>query len=73
MEDMMFKDLGLSDKMLLALEKKGYGYPTTIQQQAIPEFLQWRELQGQEQLLWERKRHLQQPLPLLLHIRHRLR
>ena len=44
MEQIMFKDLGLSDQMLKALEKKGYGYPTTIQQQAIPEFLQWRDV-----------------------------
>ena len=44
MEEIMFKDLGLSDKMLMALEKKGYGYPTTIQQQAIPEFLQWKDV-----------------------------
>ncbi len=39
-----FKDLGLSDEILKALEKKGYGYPTTIQQQAIPAFLQWRDV-----------------------------
>ena len=39
-----FKDLGLSDALLRALEKKGYGYPTTIQQQAIPHFLQWRDV-----------------------------
>ncbi len=39
-----FKDLGLSEAMLKALEKKGYGYPTTIQQQAIPEFLQWKDV-----------------------------
>jgi len=26
------------------LEKKGYGYPTTIQQQAIPEFMQWKDV-----------------------------
>ena len=44
MEDIMFKDLGLSEKMLMALEKKGYGYPTTIQQLAIPEFMQWRDV-----------------------------
>ena len=44
MEEIMFKDLGLSEKMLMALEKKGYGYPTTIQQQAIPEFLQWKDV-----------------------------
>ena len=40
----MFKDMGLSEKMLKALEKKGYGYPTTIQQLAIPEFLQWKDV-----------------------------
>ncbi len=39
-----FRDLGLSDAMLKALEKKGYGYPTTIQAQAIPEFLQWKDV-----------------------------
>ncbi len=39
-----FKDLGLSDALLKALEKKGYGYPTTIQQQAIPHFLKWRDV-----------------------------
>ncbi len=39
-----FKDLGLSEAMLRALEKKGYGYPTTIQQQAIPEFMQWKDV-----------------------------
>jgi len=45
MEDnMMFKDLGLSEQMLKALEKKGYGYPTTIQQLAIPEFMQWKDV-----------------------------
>ena len=44
MEDIMFKDLGLSEAMLKALEKKGYGYPTTIQQEAIPHFMQWRDV-----------------------------
>ena len=39
-----FQNLGLSEAMLKALEKKGYGYPTTIQQQAIPEFMQWRDV-----------------------------
>jgi len=39
-----FHDLGLSDAMLKALEKKGYGYPTTIQQEAIPHFMQWRDV-----------------------------
>ncbi len=43
-ENMTFADLGLSEAMLKALEKKGYGYPTTIQQEAIPHFLQWRDV-----------------------------
>ena len=42
--NLSFKDMGLSEQMLKALEKKGYGYPTTIQQQAIPEFLQWKDV-----------------------------
>ncbi len=39
-----FAGLGLSQAMLDALEKKGYGYPTTIQQLAIPAFLQWKDV-----------------------------
>ena len=43
-ETKTFQDLGLSEQMLKALEKKGYGYPTTIQQLAIPEFMQWKDV-----------------------------
>ncbi len=39
-----FADLGLSDAMLKALEAKGYGYPTTIQAEAIPHFMQWKDV-----------------------------
>ena len=39
-----FQELGLSDAMLMALEKKGYGYPTTIQAEAIPHFMQWKDV-----------------------------
>ena len=39
-----FENLGLSDAMLKALEKKGYGYPTTIQQEAIPPFMEWKDV-----------------------------
>ena len=39
-----FQDMGLSEAMLKALEKKGYGYPTTIQLQAIPPFMQWKDV-----------------------------
>ncbi|MBQ8580284.1 MAG: DEAD/DEAH box helicase [Oscillospiraceae bacterium] len=39
-----FHDLGLSDAMLKALEQKGYGWPTTIQAEAIPHFMQWRDV-----------------------------
>ena len=43
-ENISFADLGLSQAMLKALEKKGYGYPTTIQAEAIPHFLQWKDV-----------------------------
>ena len=39
-----FRDLGLSEAMLKALEQKGYGYPTTIQAEAIPHFLEWKDV-----------------------------
>ena len=39
-----FRDLGLSDAMLKALEQKGYGWPTTIQAEAIPHFMQWKDV-----------------------------
>ena len=42
--NLTFADLGLSDAMLKALEKKGYGWPTTIQAEAIPHFMQWKDV-----------------------------
>ena len=42
--EVTFEHLGLSDAMLKALEKKGYGYPTTIQAEAIPHFMQWKDV-----------------------------
>ena len=39
-----FNDLGLSEAMLKALEQKGYGWPTTIQAEAIPHFMQWKDV-----------------------------
>ena len=44
MDNMTFADLGLSDAMLKALDKKGYGWPTTIQAEAIPHFMQWKDV-----------------------------
>ena len=44
MENLTFKDLGLSDAMLKALEQKGYGWPTTIQAEAIPHFMNWKDV-----------------------------
>ena len=41
---MAFSDLGLSPAMLKALEQKGYGYPTTVQQEAIPPLLAWKDV-----------------------------
>ena len=42
--EVTFEHLGLSDAMLKALEKKGYGYPTTIQAEAIPHFMEWKDV-----------------------------
>ena len=42
--EVTFESLGLSPAMLKALEAKGYGYPTTIQAEAIPYFLQWKDV-----------------------------
>lgn len=42
--EVTFESLGLSDAMLKALEQKGYGYPTTIQAEAIPHFMQWKDV-----------------------------
>ena len=42
--EITFESLGLSQAMLKALEKKGYGYPTTIQAEAIPHFMQWKDV-----------------------------
>lgn len=42
--EVTFESLGLSDAMLKALEQKGYGYPTTIQAEAIPPFMEWKDV-----------------------------
>ncbi len=43
---MTFSDLGLSDKVLQAVETSGYTTPTPIQEQAIPHALQGRDVLG---------------------------
>ncbi len=43
-ETLTFAELGLSEAMIKALDAKGYGWPTTIQAEAIPHFLQWRDV-----------------------------
>ena len=43
---MTFKDLGIIDPILRAVEKEGYETPTPIQQQAIPILLQKKDLLG---------------------------
>ena len=43
-QNLTFADLGLSEEILQAREKKGYGYPTRIQAEAIPEFMQWKDV-----------------------------
>ncbi|MEN8811203.1 MAG: DEAD/DEAH box helicase, partial [Flavobacteriales bacterium] len=41
---MTFKDLGLSDSLLKAIEKKGYTQPSPIQEKAIPQVLQRKDV-----------------------------
>ncbi|WP_153798690.1 DEAD/DEAH box helicase [Foetidibacter luteolus] len=43
---MTFKDLGLNEAALKAVEKKGYTTPTPIQQQAIPAVLNRKDILG---------------------------
>ena len=43
-QNLTFSDLGLSKEILQALEKKGYGYPTQIQAEAIPPFMAWKDV-----------------------------
>jgi len=44
-----FADLGLSQPLLAALKRLGYDQPTPIQEQAVPELLQGRDVIGQAQ------------------------
>jgi ATP-dependent RNA helicase DeaD len=44
-----FRDLGLSEEILLTLDELGYSDPTPIQEQAIPELLAGRDVIGQAQ------------------------
>ena len=39
-----FADLGISDSILQALEKRGFVYPTRIQAEAIPPLLNWTDV-----------------------------
>ena len=43
---MKFNELGLSEKVLKAVESSGYDTPTPIQQQAIPHALGGRDVLG---------------------------
>ena len=43
-QQLTFQDLGLSEEILRALEKKGYGYPTRIQAEAIPPLMAWKDV-----------------------------
>jgi len=39
-----FHDMELSPEILQALDKKGYGYPTKVQAEAIPHLIQWKDV-----------------------------
>ncbi len=39
-----FRELGVSEEILLALEKQGVSAPTKVQEKAIPPLLQWKDV-----------------------------
>ena len=39
-----FRELGVSEEILLALEKQGVSAPTQVQKEAIPPLLQWKDV-----------------------------
>ena len=39
-----FQELGVSEEILRALEKKGVGLPTRVQEEAIPPLLAWKDV-----------------------------
>ena len=47
--DVTFRDLGLSEDILTALDELGYESPSPIQEQAIPELLAGHDVIGQAQ------------------------
>lgn len=44
MENITFEDLPISGEILRALEKKGYGYPTQVQAEAITPLMEWKDV-----------------------------
>ena len=44
MGNLTFQDLNISQEVLQALEKKGYGYPTQIQEEAIGPLMEWKDV-----------------------------
>ena len=56
---MNFTDLGLSEKVLAAVQASGYSTPTPIQTQAIPPALQGKDILGIAQRSEEHTSELQ--------------
>lgn len=42
--ELTFQDMGLPEYLCRALEEKGCGYPTKIQEEAIPPLMQWKDV-----------------------------
>lgn len=42
--NLTFQDMNLPKPILAALEQKGYGWPTAVQAQAIPPFMEWKDV-----------------------------
>ncbi len=42
--NLTFQDMNLPEPILASLEQKGYGWPTAVQAQAIPPFMEWKDV-----------------------------
>ena len=43
-EEQSFREMDIPEKIQIALEKKGFGYPTRVQAEAIPPLMEWRDV-----------------------------
>ena len=42
--ELSFREMDIPEKILTALDEKGYGYPTRVQAEAIPPLMEWKDV-----------------------------